>query len=266
MPVFLSQSTAGRLQTRRLAWGLPALLALACLLYLPACGGKRPVTAPGSGAGAAKTGGPPSSRPYTVAGKTYHPLAHAHGFSEEGVASWYGEDFHGKPTASGQTYDMYKLSAAHKLLPLGTKVRVTNLDNGRKLDVVVNDRGPFIRGRVLDLSYGAARQLGMLQAGLARVRVESLGEVPRGPDGGLPGPFYIQVGSFGVRANADALAKEMTQQGYRGTRVVQAALGGKVYHRVQAGAFQAQSTAALELTRLSKRFPQAFLVVGDGRN
>jgi len=91
-----------------------------------------------------------------------------------GLASWYGADFHGRTTASGKPYDMYGLSAAHRTLPLGTKVRVTNLGNGRQVVVTITDRGPLGRDRIIDLSYGAARQLGMAKEGLAKVRIEVL--------------------------------------------------------------------------------------------
>ncbi len=94
---------------------------------------------------------------------------------QEGLASWYGKKFHGRTTASGERYDMHALTAAHRTLPFGTRVRVTNLANGRRVVVRINDRGPFIRGRIIDLSYAAARQVGMVQAGVARVRVEVLG-------------------------------------------------------------------------------------------
>lgn len=245
-----------------------ALVAVLCLLLLAsACSTKRsvPSTArqrPPAARQEVKKG---TYKPYTVAGKTYVPLESSEGYTEEGLASWYGKEFHGRPTASGQIFDMYKASAAHKLLPMGTRLKVSNLDNSRSMEVTVNDRGPFIQGRILDLSYEAARRLGMVEEGVARVRIQSLGGVPRGPDGGLPGPFFIQVGSFGVRENADRLAAELTNRGYRGTRVVTAFLSGKTYYRVQAGEFRAQSTAALELDRLRKAYPNAFLVVGGER-
>jgi len=92
----------------------------------------------------------------------------------EGIASWYGKDFHGKKTASGETYNMYNLTAAHRTLPLGSRVRVTNLDNGKKVVVRINDRGPFEKGRIIDLSYEAARQLDMLHKGTARVKLTLL--------------------------------------------------------------------------------------------
>ena len=97
------------------------------------------------------------------------------GYRQRGVASWYGPEFHGRRTASGERFDQEGLTAAHRSLPLGTRVRVTNLENGRSVIVTVTDRGPFVRGRVIDLSRGAARRLGILRAGTARVRVEPIG-------------------------------------------------------------------------------------------
>lgn len=93
-------------------------------------------------------------------------------YVETGIASYYADEFHGRPTASGETYDMYGISAAHKTLPFGTVVRVKNLDNGKSLNVRINDRGPFIRGRIIDLSYGAAKTVGLIVPGTARVRIE----------------------------------------------------------------------------------------------
>jgi rare lipoprotein A len=120
----------------------------------------------------------PKVQPYSVMGKTYWPVQSGMGFREEGLASWYGIDFHGKKTATGETYDMFSVSAAHKTLPLGTKVRVTNLENGRELELTVNDRGPFVDGRIIDLSYASARLLGMADNGVARVRVEGVADNP----------------------------------------------------------------------------------------
>jgi len=93
---------------------------------------------------------------------------------QEGVASFYGEDFHGRKTANGEIYDMHAMSAAHRALPYNTRVLVTNLDNGKKVEVRINDRGPFVKGRIIDLSYGAARKIGMVGPGTARVRLEVL--------------------------------------------------------------------------------------------
>lgn len=94
------------------------------------------------------------------------------GRSQVGMASWYGKKFHGRPTSSGEIFDMYKLTAAHKELPLGTRVRVTNLKNRKSVILKVNDRGPFIKGRIIDLSYGAAKIIEMVEDGVARVRIE----------------------------------------------------------------------------------------------
>jgi len=111
---------------------------------------------------------------YEVFGRTYRTLESAEGYQEEGVASWYGEEFHGRSTSSGEPYDMYAMTAAHRTLPLPSFVEITNLDNGRKVVVRVNDRGPFHGGRLIDVSYAAAHRLGMLARGTARVRVRAL--------------------------------------------------------------------------------------------
>jgi rare lipoprotein A len=120
----------------------------------------------------------PKTQPYSIKGITYWPIQSGLGYNEVGTASWYGIDFHGKKTATGEVYDMFGVSAAHKTLPLGTKVRVTNLENGRELEMTVNDRGPFIDGRIIDLSYASARLLGMADNGVAKVRVTGIGDNP----------------------------------------------------------------------------------------
>ena len=111
---------------------------------------------------------------YEVFGESYSVLDTSLGYDEQGVASWYGEPFHGRRTSSGETYDMHKLSAAHRSLPLPTYVEVTNLDNGRRIVVRINDRGPFHDGRIIDLSYAAARKLDIVGPGTAPVRVRAL--------------------------------------------------------------------------------------------
>jgi len=111
---------------------------------------------------------------YTVLGKRYQTLADSKGFEQRGPASWYGNPFHGRKTANGETYNMNEMTAAHKELPLGTRVEVTNLSNGRKVVVRINDRGPFHGNRVLDLSRAAAEELGTLNAGVAQVQIRAL--------------------------------------------------------------------------------------------
>ena len=115
---------------------------------------------------------PANMRPYTVLGKTYYPLSTGKGYSATGVASWYGQKFHGHLTANGEVYDMFTMSAAHKTLPLPSFVRVTNLENGRQAVVRVNDRGPFHDNRIIDLSYAAALKLGVTKTGTANVKLD----------------------------------------------------------------------------------------------
>ncbi len=133
--------------------------------------------APASESAAATTSGKVKiGEPYEVAGVWYYPKADP-GYDETGIASWYGEPFHGRQTANGERYDMNALSAAHKTLPLPSLVRITNLNNGRSLKLRVNDRGPFVHGRIIDVSRRAAQLLGFQRAGTARVRVEAAGQL-----------------------------------------------------------------------------------------
>jgi rare lipoprotein A len=147
---------------------------------------------------------------YTVLGKSYQPMRSAVGFSETGIASWYGPNFDGKPTSCMETYDMYKMTAAHKTLPLPSYVEVTNLENNRKVVVRVNDRGPFHEGRIIDLSYSAAWKLDIIKRGTGRVKIRVLTPDDAPPVAGqLP---YIQFGLFSNRQSADALRNRVSQQ------------------------------------------------------
>ncbi|MBI4666879.1 MAG: septal ring lytic transglycosylase RlpA family protein [Nitrospinae bacterium] len=210
-------------------------------------------------------------KPYTVMGVTYYPLAEAYGFSEEGIASWYGKDFDGKPTANGETYDMYGVSAAHKTLPLGTMVEVTRLDNGNKLAVRVNDRGPFVPDRVIDLSYGAAKILGIVGPGTARVRVVALAQGKPGADGApapttpLPdfthGEFYVQVGAFGVTANAGRVRDSLGDMSLTARLQPYTNPAGQALTRVQAGPYGDINVAREAMETLKgKGFAQSFVV------
>lgn len=114
-------------------------------------------------------------RPYTINGKTYYPTTVSVGDTASGIASWYGPDFHGKKTSNGETYNMNAMTAAHKTLPMNTMVRVTNLGNGAQTTVRINDRGPFVAGRIIDLSKAAATSIGMIGTGTARVKLEVVG-------------------------------------------------------------------------------------------
>lgn len=168
-----------------------------------------------------KTKGGQLPRPYLVNGKRYYPLPDSHGFLQYGKASWYGKKFHGRKTAGGEPFDMYGKTAAHKTLPLNTFVNVTNLSNSKSVIVRINDRGPFVKERVIDLSYGAAREIGLVGPGTADVRIIALarevntlrtehGTRPIVEAGALrTGNFTIQVGAFRDRNNALALADRL---------------------------------------------------------
>ncbi|MGR8947221.1 MAG: septal ring lytic transglycosylase RlpA family protein [Gammaproteobacteria bacterium] len=163
---------------------LKYIFAVIMLLSIAACGGLDKRDGPGYQQKAvraqpivpkkeplSKYGNPES---YVVFGKRYRTLKTAAGFKEKGIASWYGKKFHGRKTSSGEVYDMYKMTAAHKHLPLPTFVRVRNLENGKEITVRVNDRGPFHDNRIIDLSYAAASQLGIVNSGTGRVEIEAI--------------------------------------------------------------------------------------------
>jgi rare lipoprotein A len=233
------------------------------------------VPAERSDGGGGAPGALKKSRPYTVLGQTYYPLADAYGFTQEGIASWYGPTFHGKKTANGETYDMYAMTAAHKTLPLGTMVEVHCFDTGRSVVLRVNDRGPFVADRIIDLSKEGADRLGLLDKGTGRVRVTALaeGRPASSPDGGpiisepIPdfehGLFYVQVGAFSVRANAERL------QGALGYPLSQVRLvayvdgGGRGFTRVQVGPFTSMALADEALTNLLSQGMNAPFVVAD---
>ena len=130
------------------------------------------------------------------------------GATEEGIASWYGNPYHGRRTSSKETYDMEKMTAAHRTLPFGTRVEVRNLDNGRETEVRINDRGPFAEGRVIDLSRAAARKIQMLGPGTARVRLKVVGLPEQEPPGGF---YTVQIGAFRNPANAERLREAMAR-------------------------------------------------------
>ena len=163
-----------------------------------------------------------------------------------GVASWYGPDFHGKPTSSGEIYDMYQLTCAHNTLPLGTTVMVTNLENGRCLELKVNDRGPFVKERVIDLSYAAAQILGIWEKGTAFVKVEVEGpwieEIER---------FTLQLGSFIDEAKAQNLADQL-RRSVENVYVTTVETVTQKYHRVRVGPFETREAALSLAERLSQ--------------
>jgi rare lipoprotein A len=211
---------------RQIAWFLSAVM-LGMLLY--ACAGKPPKEAdqepmdgpstldlrPEDVADALPKAEPlaryGNHSPYEVFGKTYRVLPSSKGYHEKGIASWYGSKFHGRRTSSGEPYDMHLATAAHKTLPLPTYAEVTNLDNGRKVIVKINDRGPFKDDRLIDMSYGAALRLGMTETGTARVELRVIDvegattEQAALKASDIPGTF-LQAGAFSRRKGAEDLA------------------------------------------------------------
>lgn len=238
-----------------LRWGL---VMGAIILMLHGCGRVSPPPRP--------VGYP---KPYKVMGRWYQPLPHARGYRQRGVASWYGDKFHGRRTSSGEIYNMYAMTAAHKTLPLGTMVRVRNLNNHRSVTVRINDRGPFVRSRIIDLSYAAAKKLGMLGPGTASVEIEAIGMPVAAVAGKSPsyravdyysGNFTFQVGAFQVRANAEKLRRQLGLT-YSNAHIVSFFDGRQTWYRVRVGS-SSDLNAAVRYERYlnAHGFPQAFVV------
>ena len=181
------------------------------------------------------------NRPYSVFRKTYYPVATAKGYRERGVASWYGKKFHGKKTSIGERYDMYAMSAAHKTLPLPCYVRVRNLGNGRAVIVRVNDRGPFLENRLIDLSYAAAGKLDILGRGTGLVEVEAINlDEPAirqvAPDPPVRTPqVFVQVGAFAARENAEKLRARAEEADLKPVRIFSEHQGEGTLYRVRIG-------------------------------
>lgn len=178
---------------------------------------------------------------YEVFGKTYYVLPSSKGYHEQGIASWYGRKFQGRKTANGEIYDMFKLTAAHKTLPLPSYVRVTNLANGKNVVVRVNDRGPFHGNRIIDLSYAAAARLDLL-SGVGMVQIDALDPEKMPPP--TPGPAvsdadkpYLQVGAYGDPINAISTREELNRIGVPAVEIRSESRDGKPLHRVLVGPF-----------------------------
>jgi len=227
-----------------------------------------------------RRGNPPF---YEVFGVRYIVSTSSDGYKEQGVASWYGKKFHGNPTSNGERYDMYRMTAAHKTLPLPTNVKVTNLSNGRSVIVRVNDRGPFVKNRLIDLSYAAAQELDMISAGTAQVEIEALKTSYTGaistasatPDvkapaavGASPGTLmYIQVGAFGEASNARSLASRLTDQGVASVSVHESDGEMPELYRVRIGPFLSVSDYDRVVAQVSSlQINNARLVVEESSN
>jgi rare lipoprotein A len=181
------------------------------------------------------------------------------GFVEQGMASWYGPGFHGNKTANGERYDMYQLTAAHRTLPLGSIAVVRSFTSGRYVTVRINDRGPFARGRILDLSLAGARALGMTGSGTDRIELRVVGYTPR-PEG--MGFLRLQLGAFADLQNAKALY-ERVRIDYPGGRVLPADLPEGRRYRVQVGQYSTEAEAQQASTRIDRMYRLQSFVVRD---
>ncbi|MEC7815488.1 MAG: septal ring lytic transglycosylase RlpA family protein [Pseudomonadota bacterium] len=217
---------------------------------------------------------------YKVWGKSYSVMATNDGYVERGIASWYGEKFHGHKTSNGEIFDMYKMTAAHKSLRIPSYARVTNLDNGRSVIVRVNDRGPFHGDRIIDLSYAAAKKLGYQSRGTARVEVAAITVRPDGSMSLAGAPFnpdtpdatvarapssnsgsassggeslFVQLGAFSQRHPAEALMAKVREHHDSPVRVRSITTQSGEFHRVQVGPFRTEDDARYAQTRLESR-------------
>lgn len=212
-----------------------------------------------------------ANRPYTVFGRGYTPMSTLQPYKEQGIASWYGKKFHGQRTSSGEVYDMYRMTAAHKTLPIPSYARVTSLVNRRSVVVRINDRGPFHAARIIDLSYAAAHRLGFVGAGSARVEVEAIlpgqateqrsenlspPEEPK-PTGGV----FVQVGAFSMRENAEDLRGRIAGRLEVLAEKLHVLSVGNLW-RLHVGPFHSQEAARAVAERIESQLDlKGFLVV-----
>lgn len=215
---------------------------------------------------------PPTQKPYIVNGKRYEPLSSHQGFEQDGVASSYGRDFHGRTTSNGEQFDMNAMTAAHKTLPMGVYVRVQHKRNDKEVVVRINDRGPFVEDRIIDLSEAAAERLGMLQEGVAPVKVTALGYKSDGQAGSPgyfqpasydSGTFALQVAAFAIKDNAIRYAGELRKR-FVTADVQEAQVQGKTFYRVRMGRYSSLRSAQLGQEQYGRSgFAGCFVVAVD---
>lgn len=216
---------------------------------------------------------PRANRPYVALGREYAPTPAVKGFKQRGKASWYGKRFHGKKTSSGEPYDMYAMTAAHPTLPIPSYVRVVNPANGRSVVVRINDRGPFLHNRIIDLSYAAAHRLDYIKQGSAIVEVETvlppeekavtaLSESVKVADAGeTAANLYLQLGAFSSRASAESL-KERIAERARELAETLSIIAGDGLFRVQLGPYKSREETGAIVSQLRSLFDlQPHLVV-----
>ena len=201
------------------------------------------------------------SIPYRVDNKTYYPLDQVHFFSQEGIASWYGSKFHGKETSNHEIYNMHAMTAAHKTLPFNSLVGVSNLENGKKVTVRINDRGPFVGDRIIDLSHEAAKRLGMVETGTAHVRLKIVNSGLMRLKSSIykkltSNRYAVQIGIFKNLENANQL-KKSTKNSHTDVQW----RSGSRFYRVLVGKFNQFENALKKMDQLkSIGFDQAFIV------
>jgi len=199
-----------------------ALLGIVILILISAgCGGKK------------------STRGYS----TSDELKNVDGYTQTGLASWYGDKEHGNLAASGERFSKYDYTAAHKSLPFGTVVRVTNLENGLDVVVKINDRGPFIRGRIIDLSYSSAKSIDLVSSGVAKVKVEVISSPSKRNENYFKPIYTVQVGSFSSKVNAMSLKDELGSGIANDARIESIEIKGDMYYRVRVGMYSSKSKA-----------------------
>jgi len=247
------------LKSNNYKWPLSAILL--CLLFFAfsSCSTRSPQP----------TDRPGQPKPYRVGSTWYYPVSDATNFRQKGKASWYGKKFHGKKTSSGEIYNMHAMTAAHKTLPLGTYVRVHNLANGKSIEVRVNDRGPFVRGRIIDLSYTGATKLDIVGPGTAPVEIVALGKAGAADNGQssgyvpvdyYSGNFTFQVGAFSQKENAVRL-KQRLEKKYMNVHIVPYDDGKRIMYRVRVGrASSLKQAEEYENTLIQQGFNGAFIV------
>ncbi|MGV7220078.1 MAG: septal ring lytic transglycosylase RlpA family protein [Nitrospinales bacterium] len=208
------------------------------------------------------SGSSSSKMPYRVKDTTYYPIASSSGFEQTGLASWYGPKFHGKLTSNQEVYDMHEMTAAHKTLPFHTKVRVINLENGKEAVVRINDRGPFVKTRIIDLSFKAATILGIVKKGTAKVRIIALNNVKAGSSGYGNGDsdhdktFTVQIASFQELENAKLLVEKTNN-----SRIKSVTRSNITYYQVIVGNYPTFDQAHLKMENLrSHGYDSAFVV------
>jgi rare lipoprotein A len=214
---------------------------------------------------------PFTQREYEVFGKRYAPITEAKGFKETGIASWYGDPFHGQPTSNGEIYNMNARTAAHRTLPMGTFLKVRNLENNAEIIVRVNDRGPFAKERIIDLSFRSAQEIDMVGNGTAPVEIYAID--PDSPDirdyintahpDFFTGEFTVQVGAYADRDRAEALQRQLAKAG-KEVFVTPVTVNGVPVYRVRVGTFASWDDAERLKDRLTQRGYENVFTVSAG--